>query len=188
MKKTSLKATTLRKIMITTILIIIGILSAGFYFGQDWLSKYANQTNSTTSNSSINGVNSQSLRQIQDEISKNKSIGSLADNMTASKQDYQNQIKTDLEEYASNTGISITNYDWSITPVNNNMTVNNLDTKFVKITINNPVPLKNLIQFFKGLESNLPKIQITDLNLNPSSTSKDNVTVDPITIMVYTKQ
>ncbi|NCQ54047.1 hypothetical protein COV88_02520 [Candidatus Saccharibacteria bacterium CG11_big_fil_rev_8_21_14_0_20_41_19] len=187
--KTGLQATSLRKAMITLVVILIILASVGFYFGQDWLTKYAAEVDQTTSGSSASSSSSQALSQLHEEITNNQPIGAKASALVASSQNYQNKIISDLNKYASSTGISIAGYNLTqptITGDDAGATISGVKSKFVTITLNNPIPIRSLLQFFKAIESNLPKMQITGISISSSST-KDNVTVDPLTIEVYTK-
>lgn len=192
MKKTKagLKATSLRKAMSSAVFIIIGISAVGFYFGQDWLGKYAAQVDQTTSGASVSGSSSQALSQLREEITKNQSIGAKAASILASSQNYQSKIIDDLNKYASASSISIAGYNLTqplTAGEDASAAISGVKSNFVTITLNNPVPMKNLLQFFKAIETNLPKMQITGISLTPSPSSKDNVTIEPLTIEVYTR-
>lgn len=192
MKKTKggLKATSLRKAMSSAVFIIISTSAVGFYFGQDWLGKYATQVDQTTSGASASGSSSQALSQLQEEIAKNKSVSAKAVSILASSQNYQSKIIDDLNKYASASSISIAGYNLtqpSTAGEDASAAISGVKSNFVTITLNNPIPMKNLLQFFKAIETNLPKMQITGINLAPSPSSKDNVTIEPLTIEVYTR-
>lgn len=185
--KAGLQATSLRKAMISIIVVLVILASVGFYFGQDWLTKYAADVDQTASGSSVSGSNPQALSDLRDEITKNQPIGAQASALVASSQNYQNKIISDLNTYASSTGISIVGYNLTQPATAGTAAIiSGVKSNFVTITLNNPIPIRSLLQFFKAIESNLPKMQITGISISSSST-KDNVTVDPLTIEVYTK-
>ena len=191
MKKSNLKATSLRTAMGVVVVVIILISIIGFYFAQDWIGKFATQADQTASGSSIANSNSlQALTNLRNEVVKNQANGDKANSMIASSQNYQNQIIKDINKYAADTGITIAGQNFTQSDANGTNTlvaITGLSPKFVTITLGNPVPLKNLLQFFRAIENNLPKMQIMGINLTPSSTSSDSVTSDPITIGVYTR-
>src|SRR5665811_1258 len=109
MKKSNVKATTLRTAMSFIVFIMIGSAIVGFYYAQDWLSKFANEVSSiTTTESTKNEDNAQALNQLKNEIATNQTAASKAASIIASTQNYQSQVTQDLNKYASNTGISIT--------------------------------------------------------------------------------
>jgi len=188
-QKIGLQATSLRKAMFSAVFIIIIIACVGFYFGQGWIKQYAAEVDQTTSGSSVKGSSPQALNQLREDITKNQPAGTKASSMIASTQNYQNNTISDLNKYASSTSISIAGYNLTqpaTAGINASATISGLKSNFITITLNNPVPIRSLLQFFKAIESNLPKMQITGINISAAG-SKDNVNVDPLTIEVYTK-
>ena len=186
MKKSRIKATTIRMAMFIALSLIILLTATGFYFAQDWLRNFATKSNQTSSASTVGNNNSQSLQQIQDDIAANQASADKANSMIASSQNYQTQIINDLNKYASTAGVSIVSHKSAQSPASV-IKIAGLESGFVTITLANPVPLKNLLQFFKLIEASLPKMQITGIDLTPTSSSSDSVTVEPITIGVYTR-
>lgn len=189
-KKSKLTAVSLRKFMTFAIFLIIVLSAVGFYFAQDWIGKYAAQVDQTTSGSSVSGSSPQALTKIQEEITENQASGNKASSLIASSQDPQSQVIKDLNKYASATGISIAGYNLSqpaTAGINASATIPGLKSSFITITLNNPIPMKKLLQFFKLVENNLPKMQITGINISSPSASGDDVTIDPLTIEVFTK-
>ena len=184
MKKSRIKATTMRTAMIITLSLIIGLTATGFYFTQDWLRNLATKSNQTSSASTVDNNGSQSLQQIRDDITANQASADKADGMIASSQNYQTQIINDLNKYALTAGVSIVSHKSAQSP-SLGVKIAGLESDFVTIALANPIPLKNLLQFFKLIETNLPKMQITGIDLTPTSSSSDSVTIEPITIGVY---
>lgn len=192
MKQHGIKATTLRTSMIMIIIIIIGASIVGFYYTQSWLSKFANEISGTTfeSTSSVDG--SQTINQLKDDIDRNKATASKAISITVPSKDYKNEITQDIDRYASNTDITIASYDFeqsaSIQAVTKTSgLINGVQSQIFTVTLNSPVPFKNLMQFIKAIEGNLPKMQLKSIELSRVPNSDDTVTVNPLIIEVYTK-
>ncbi|HZJ34980.1 MAG TPA: hypothetical protein VFD55_03165 [Candidatus Angelobacter sp.] len=189
MKKPNIKAASLRTFMSFIIFIMIGSAIVGFYYAQDWLSKFANEVSSiTTTESTKNEDDAQALNQLKNEIATNQTTANKAASMIASTQNYQTQVTQDLDKYASNTGISITDYGFekpaiAIAP----LSINGVQQSYVTITLKNPVKFTNLIKFIKSIESNTPKMQLTGVNLNYDPVSDNDVTTEPLVIEVYTR-
>lgn len=188
--KTGLLATSLRKVMTSAIFIIIILATVGFYFAQEALGNYAAQADTTTSGASASGSNPQALSKLNEEIAKNQAAGTKAGSLVASSQNYQTQIMKDIYKYAEITNITVDSIT-SSQPANISggatSVVEGLKSNFITTTLSNPVPIKNLIQFLKLVETSVPKMLITGINITPSAGSSDNVTIDPLTIEVYTK-
>lgn len=180
MKKPHLKATSLRTVMVIFITLIVVILVGGFYFAQSWF-------NNRASNSSINSPTS--LNQPNNGSPSQTVASSKAAEVVASKQDYQTKIQQDLNRYASSTGIKIKDYG-PTQPPNTNVAatlINGVQTSFVKVTIENPVSYINLLKFIKAIETNLPKMKLTGINLSQPSDTGDTVNVAPLTLELYTR-
>ncbi len=188
--KTGLLATSLRKMLVSAVFIVIILAAVGFYFAQDWLGNYAAQADTTTTGSSASGSSPQALTKLNEEITKNQVSGIKANSLVASSQNYQTQIIKDINKYAAMTNITIEDFNLS-QPANTSggatTTIAGLKSNFITITPSNPIPIKNLLQFFKLIETSLPKMLITGISISPSDGSNENVTIDPLTIEVYTK-
>lgn len=189
MKKPQLKATSLRTVMVIFITLIVVILVGGFYFAQSWLNNRAANSNINSPGPTTITSSPTSLNQPNNESPGQTAASSKAAKVVASKQDYQTKIQQDLNRYASSTGLKIKDYG-STQPPNTNVTttlVNGVQSSFVKVTIENPISYINLIKFIKAIETNLPKMKLTGINLSQPSDTGDTVNVAPLTIELYTR-
>jgi len=188
MKKSGIKATSLRTAMTFFIFMIIVVAITGFYYAQGWLSEFATEVNDITYKPTTTDNDAQALKQLKDEIANNQASGNKANSITISSQNYQSQVTQDLNKYASDNGISIANYNFEKPAgVKTSLSVNGSKSNFVTITLNNPIPFTNFMKFIKSIETNLPKMQLTGINLSRASDSDNDITVEPLTIEVYTK-
>lgn len=189
MKKSKMKATSLRSSMIVIIVIVIALSTVGFYYAQSLLNTFATSVGQVVSKSTAGGGNAHELVVIQEEIAENQAVADKAGLLLVPSQDYQGQIISDLNKYATNTGISITDYKVPKTAITGAKApvILGVGINYLTITLANPVPIASLIQFFKSIETNIPKIQLTGISITQNQGSSINVTVDPITIEVFTK-
>jgi len=190
MKKNGMKATTLRTTMVIIIIITIGIATFGFYYFQGKLNTYAISVGQTVSESTAgSSSNAQTIKKIQADIAATQAIADKSASITASSLDYQNQTIADLNKYASNTGISIIDYNFSqsATTAKTSSLAGGIGTSFITITLGNPISYTNLIKFLESIETNLPKMQLTGINISHDQNNSDTITVQPLTIEVYTK-
>ena len=188
MKKHQLKAKTLGVAMTIILLLLGGLIIGGFYYAQSWLSEKA--TNNNNSSQSTSGTaNTINPNQPQNNTVVQDANAVKAMTVVSSKSDYQTKIQQDLTKYASDTGVKIKDYGTTTAPTNSTTTslINGVEANYVKITLENPVNFTNLIKFIKAIETNLPKMKITGLNLSRINNSGDSIKVDPITIEVYTR-
>ena len=190
MKIANIKATTLRTALTVVISVIIGISVIGFYFAQSWITDYAIKVDQTASRPVTDSNDPKALAQIRDEITKNQLYGDKASAMITSSQNFKDQIIKDVNKYASISGVSVVDYNLA-TPdtsgADTTVAIEGIKSNFATITLKNPIPIQNLLHFLKLIESNLPIMQLTGISLTPSANSTDNVTIDPITIEVYTR-
>lgn len=184
MKKSKMKATSLRTIMIVTIIMTIILAGIGFYYAQNYLSNFATSVTPTISKSTAGNNNPQAIKRIQEEITKAQTAIDKSNNITSTLTDYQNQIVKDLNKYASNNNMSISDYKFA-TPAKVPGLANSIQSNTITITLGNPIAFTDLMQFFKSIETNLPKMQITGVNLTRDPSQKDTVTVDPLIIETY---
>lgn len=189
MKKTKLKATSLRSMMIAAIIITIGLAAGGFYFAQDWLNTFAISVGQTIAQSTNGSNTSQGIQNLKEEMAQKQVVAGKASSITISSQDYQSQAISDLNKYAANTGISITDYNVAApaTAESTLPAINGVRINYITITLGSPIPMTSLIQFLKSIETNLPKMQLAGIKVNQVQGSSNNVSVDPLTIEVYTK-
>jgi len=188
MKKLQIKATSLRTLMLVLIIIIVAVIGGGFYYAQTWLRDFAS-TPADASKSSTSAVGSSDVTQLKNEIASQKVAAEKAINITASTTDFKSKIQQDLNKYASSTGVVISNYDaLQASDVKiSSLPIIGVTSNFVEVKLENPVPYTNLIKFIKAIETNLPKMKITSLNITRADSPNTSVTVGPITIEVYTK-
>lgn len=186
MKKSKMTAVALRGILGTMIVIIIGLTGLGFYFAQNWLSDLAIDVSHTIADSTSSGNNIQALHKLQEELESRQDIISRANSLFTSKQTYQIQAVNDLTAYATATGISISNFTFPTTPTTTKSTTTDATT-VVTLTLSNPVRYDSLIRFMQAIEGNLPKMQISSINLSRIEGDTQSVKIDQLTIAVSTR-
>lgn len=145
-------------------------------------------------NNSQNDI--QILQRIEDELKKNKDVAERASSIVADSQSYQyqDQIIKDLTDYATRSGITITNFDFGTTkstttgtpsPTPTEQTPAGVKSTSVSITLKNPVSYEKILRFIHSIEQNLTKMQISKVGL--SKESGGNITSDALTIEVYVR-
>lgn len=188
MKKTQLKPTSLRTMMLTVLFLIIVILIGGFYFVQSWLNDLAISSNTSNSSQTTSATDSP-IKQLESDISNQKVANDKAIGMTVSKQNYLSNIQQDLNKYASDTGVTISESKASDIPATttNMPLINGVQSNYVSVALKNPTPYADLIKFIKAIETNIPKMKLMSINISRAGDSGDNVNVEPFIIEVYTK-
>jgi len=188
-KKTRIKATTIRTTMSVVIAMTIGLSIFGFYFAQDMLKTFETEVDSVVLKSKLNKPSSSQTKMSEEDIAKYQAPYDIAAGLTTPTQDYQTTITKDLNQYASINSISITDFNFSSTAIMTNTTLQSsgISTNQVTIKLSSPVNFTGLMQFLKSIESSAPKLQLTGINLTSVPGQNNSVTVEPLTIEFYTR-
>ena len=192
MKKSSMTAKTLRGILIFSIFLMIGLSATGFYFAQKWLLGLAGTISQTVADSNATDSSNQSLAQLQTALNEQQSIIAKTQVIAAPLSTYQSQAIQDLDRYASDSGITISNYSFTqpaaaATSTTTAAATSSVASKnqIVTATLTSPISYTKLLKFMNYVEGNLPKMQISSVNLGRSSTgSGDSVRIDQLSIEV----
>lgn len=181
MKKT-MNAMKLRGILIFLIVLVIGLSAVGFYFAQGWLRTYAVSVSQFVAESTVSGNDVQSLETLQQELVAQQDIITKVTSIIAPRQNYQNQVIKDLDTYAAKAGIG--ELDYGFTP---DAAAGAAASTSVIVTLESPVSYEKLLRFMSDIESNLPKMQISQINLSRIPGDNTSVRTDQLTIEVSTQ-
>jgi hypothetical protein len=194
----TLTATRLRIILAISLLLIEGLASLFVANADRTLKAYASEVSQVRANANASQNNVQTLRKIQKELLLYKDTIARTNEIVADSQSYQyqDQIITDLNDYAKRADITLTNLDFlAVTPTGTTTTPTTpaptggapvptgVKTTSVSVTIKNPVEYDKLLRFIKSIEQNLTKMQISRIGL--SKDSSGSVTSEVLTIEVY---
>ncbi|HSW91458.1 MAG TPA: hypothetical protein VLG09_02335 [Candidatus Saccharimonadales bacterium] len=193
MNKRELTAATFRLILSASLVVITGIGITLFSLANDQLRSVATDVSHVVVDANASQDNLTTLEKIKKTLASEQDIVARTNQIVAESKsyEYQDQIVTDLNGYASKAGIAITNLDFSAgaakTPGATAAPVvtSGLHSTSVTVTIQNPVGYNQLLQFMKSLEQNLTKMQISKVSL--SRGEGGGVTSDAFAIEVYIK-
>ena len=186
MKKTRMTARGLRGLLSMLVVVLVALSAVGFYFAQNWLLDFAVSISHTVADSNASGNNLQSLSQLERELADRQDVIVKASTLIAPTSTYQGQAINELNKYAADAGISISNYGFTQPAA---ATVKSTSgTSIITATLASPVSYTKLLRFMNAVESNLPKMQISSVNLGRvSGGDSDSVKIDQLTIEVYTQ-
>lgn len=181
-KDAKLNAVNVRTLLIVLLVILVLFITGGFVFFYGQLNGLAQDIHDSTANVINERAKENSLKQqlttFQEPLEK-------AGNITVSADNYSNQVIKDLTFYADKTGVKITGYTTDSTKTSSNIA--GVSTQNITATLANPVNYDNFLHFLKLIETNLPKMQITGVNISSIVDSTTLIEVEPLTIRVYTK-
>lgn len=201
--KKSLTATQLRLILSGSLLFVAIAAGVAIHFANESLRGYATDISHVTADANASQDNVQTLQKIEKELKEYKEVVARASGIVAESQSYQyqDQIITDLNEYAKKAGIAITNLDFSASTTTTpaapaasvvpaaptaTATPTGVKSTSVSVTIKNPVVYNNLLRFIKSIEQNLTKMQISRVGLSKDPTT-GGIASEAFTIEVYIK-
>jgi hypothetical protein len=183
--------------MLSVSLFVIAIGAAvTIHFLNAGMDEFAGKVSRATADSVASQDNIKNLQKIQQELLANRDVIERTTSIVADSQsyEYQDQIITDLNDYANRAGISVTNIDFTsanasattpTTPSTATPAPTGVKSTSVSITLKNPVVYENLLRFIHSIEQNLTKMQISRIGLTKDTTG--NVSSEVLTIEVYIK-
>ncbi len=194
MKKSGMTAKTLRGILSVVIVILIGLSAVGFYYAQNWLLGLATSISQTVAQSNSSGTSMQSLSQLQADLTAHQDVILKVNALVAPLQTYQSQSINDLNQYATASGITISNYSFDKPTTTTTagtaapVVASAANSSYITATIASPTSFSGVLKFMHLVEGNLPKMQISSVNMGrASSGGGDSVKIDQLSIQVYTR-
>lgn len=198
MIKKPLTATRLRLILSGSMVVIIILQGVIFAYAYGNMAATATEVSHTVVDASASQNNLTTLEKIEDILNNEKTVVERAQSIVADSQSYQyqDQIITDLNDFASRNGVSITNVDFSSSDTPSTATPSapatpttpapaGLKSTSVIVTLKTPVDYNNLLRFIESIEQNLTKMQISKINLSKGEAKGNEVMSDALTIEVY---
>jgi hypothetical protein len=191
-----LTATQLRIILSISLFAILAMTVTLAFFAYGGLRGTAIDVSHAGADADASQTNLQILQQIQQKLAEEKDVIERANSIVADSKSYQyqDQILTDLKDYASKAGITITNIDFaasataatpgSAPPATTAPAPTGVKTTSVSVTLKNPIDYVSLLRFIKSIEQNLTKMQISKISLAKGTTGSD-VSSEALTIEVY---
>lgn len=200
MKTKKLNATTLRLILGVSLFAIAALAIVGFSYAKTYLEGVAVDTSHIVVDASASQDSLQTLQKVQKELESNKDVIARTQSIVAESQSYQyqDQIINDLNTYAAQAGLSITNLDFATTSGASAAptpapgaaaavpAAGGLKSTSVTVTLSSPVDYTKLLSFIQSVEQNLTKMQISRVSLSKGADS-GTVTSDALAIEVYIK-
>jgi len=187
MKKNN-SAASLRILLLTIVILLSVAMVGGFFFASNWLSNSASESKTKSYTTVSSNLDTSEIINLQEDVFSHRIASVNATNLIMSKKSFETKTHQDLNKYATDIGISITNFSLTQKPsyMTTDVPVSGVEPQFISITLENPVGFAKLFQFIQAIESNTPKMKLTSINMDSVSRQNDSVSVKPIIIEVYT--
>lgn len=161
-------ATKLRYVLIAAILLTVGGFGAAGWWAQQVLAQKARETDHARIDADLSSLELQQLRRLKTQLEQQQEIIGRAQQIaaTAEQYRYQDQVISDIQQYAGRYGIQISNFDFGAKAGSKSSDNTSNKTAFT-ITLRGPLAYDVFLKFLRDLEANLTKLQITSLTLAP---------------------
>ncbi len=179
-KDSFLNPQSLKTILIILLIVVAGGLGALFYFGLNGIKQYAIEVNHRTDDAAASEKQVEELQVLKRRLAQSQLLIGKANQLSATQENFQAQALTDIRAIADHAGVSIASTQFSAATEDGGHSL--------IIKLNSPVSYRKLITFFDGIESNLPKMQITSVTLgHVTGGSADSVKTENINIKLTVK-
>lgn len=189
--KKDMQATSLRSLLIGLVLLTLAAASVAFYFGFDWIKSHAEEVNTVIVAASQSGSTANSVNELREQLEKQQEIITTANSLFALTSNYQTQVIKDVYAYAEKTGINVSDIqlaeEASSGSSSGSKPTSSLSTKSVTISLEGSVSYQNLLKFLTYIETNIPKMQISGIELSRPSDGSASVSISNITIGMYVR-
>ncbi len=207
MKNLTLTAKNLRYILTFVLVIMFAGSGAGFYFMQQQLRTFANETSQLNSQVAASEQNLNNLKKLKAYLASHQDDEDLAKKVVADTKNYQNDVLDEISTFAAESHVTVLSYTFensTTTPGGTApatsapatgttgtppvaSTVGGLKENTFTVAISSPVNYHNLLSFISRIEQNVTRMQITSVSLTKDSASNSRVSTDSFEIGVYVK-
>lgn len=199
---TSLSPTKLRIVLIATIVLLIGSSGVGFWFFRSQMVTYAEQVNKAAVEATVSENDVRTLQALKTKLEEDTVAITRAKNIVASSQfyQYQDQAIDELSRYAKAAGVTISAYGFDGDQSAGGATAPAADpaaapaaapagikTTSVVVTVKSPLNYQALLRFIHSIERNLTRMQLTGISVTLSPENPNMVSVNPLTVEIYTR-
>lgn len=199
----NLTPTRFRAVLLISMALLLTLGTAGFYAVQSKLSEYASEISSKVAEADSSNNSVEQLRRLESELERLADVRAKSQSIVAASQTYQNEIIMDLNIYAEQAGVKISQFSFgagaagsagssasAATPQAGEGAAagggGGSRTESVSITLSPPTNYRNLLKFIRSIENNLTKMQLAGITLSPGQ-SADTVSTNTLTIEVYVR-
>ena len=185
MKKV-LNATSMRSFLTVLLVVMLIGAGAGFYWGLQQVRTFSVGVSHTAADANASGDAIGELQELKQALAERETLINKANQLFTTNDNYQSQALKDVQKYARTAGLTISNTNFDA-PTDEANPASASEKTFV-ITIQSPVSYRKLIQFLDAIEGNLPKMQITLIELShPNPNNADQVATGDVKIAISTR-
>lgn len=204
MKKPTITPTRLRIALSILLILLIAAGVGVFTLGYQQLKLHAEDAQKVATEAEASRTSLQRLITVEKFLASNQDVVERADRLVSQSKlyYYQDQMINDINKYASESGIEITNMTFDNTKVTAvapgtpatttapSVAPTDIKSKLATISIKNPTNYDSMLAFIHRIEQSLFSMQITRVGMSQSAEpdKPDQVTSDAFTIEVYVRE
>jgi len=175
-------------VIIATTLVVLAV---------QYSENYADEVKQTVYDANTSQDKINTITNLSQQLAKNQTSVAHVEKIVADSKSYayQDLIINDLRTMADKAGVKITSFDFSDTATTADgkpvaKPTGSLHTKFVNVTLDNPVKYTSFLNFLHYIELNNTKMQISNITIS-AATEDDapagSITSEALEIEVYVK-
>lgn len=159
MAKQTSGAQGLKGVLIVVMILVIIAFAGTFYLGLQTLRSYSTEVNHRLLDADASGEQIKELQLLKNQLAQSQALVDKANSLFATQDSYQSQALTDIQTHANRAGLTIASTQFDAND-------NGLGTRIVTVKIAEPVSYSKFVTFLEGIESNLPKMQVSSVTLS----------------------
>lgn len=203
MKLNSLTPVKLRLVLISALLLLIALGVAAFILGNRMLAGVAQSSQEAVAKAEASNSSLQNLIETERRLKELSSTVDRADKLVSESKRYlyQDQIIKDINAYANEAGLKITNItftDAKTTAVSGaaapavgggGAAPGGVKSTTATVTLDTPIKYKSMLTFIHLIEQSLFRMQVSQIGISKGNESDgpDSVVSDILTIEVYVR-
>lgn len=182
-------AKNLRILLIIAMTLLVIAVVAGVVYAVKQLNQYATSVSEVVHEAEISQSKLDTLIAQATEIRNESDRVEQVNRIVAESQSYQyqNVIIRDLRAMAANAGVSINSFNFGSADAAG--ATPGLNSTFVSIDVDNPIPYQDFLNFLRNIELNNTKMQVSSIDIAPagSESGKQMISSSVLTVEVYTR-
>ena len=203
MKSKSLTPVKLRLILFGVLLLLVAVGVTAFIFGHRLIQGYALADQTSAAQAEASSSSLQDLIATKQKLNDLSHTIERADQLVSQSKLYlyQDQIITDINKYASEAGLKITNISFTApttaavsgaaptTTKPSGATPAGVKSMTATVTLETPIKYNSMLTFIHLIEQSLFRMQVSQVGLSQgdSGDGADSITSDILTIEVYVR-
>lgn len=194
-----MNAVKLRYMLLSAIVVLIGLLGAGYYYLSHILNDQATLTDHAQIDAELTSQNTNYIKQLQSDLNNNKSAIDKVQQIVGSQADYayQDQAINEIYAIAGTYGISISGYSFPAPGSSSSSgsttgkaiaLPDGVQQVLINVTFTPPVTYDNYMLFLRALELNLTRFQVNGIDITPDGSNPKIITNSSVGIQMYVRK